>query len=72
MTFKKRCAMEGLGDIAVPGLLACLALRFDSERLRAQRNFEGDADDKVHLSLAEAFKSALAIGLVFGCHITCK
>ena len=27
------CLLAGLGDVAVPGLLACLALRFDAVRL---------------------------------------
>ena len=34
----------GLGDIAVPGLLACLALRFDSSKLTLSRSKAGATD----------------------------
>ena len=46
----------GLGDIAVPGLLACLALRYDASR---STNFRGR-----QLAAAQALQASLDSSLV--------
>lgn len=57
--FWAKCKMQiflgaGLGDIAVPGLLACLALRFDSAKLLDDSSLRNSAN-----AAASAFQNSL-------------
>ena len=49
----------GLGDIAVPGLLACLALRFDSSKMRIIGGMNASAQ-----AAASAFKDSYSTAKV--------
>ena len=50
--------LAGLGDVVLPGLLACLALRFDAVRLLQPGQTAGtDSSDQVNLSRCRATQS---------------
>ena len=51
------CPCAGLGDIAVPGLLACLALRYDASR---STDFRGR-----QMAAAQALQASLDASLVY-------